>query len=409
MATPPRRRRLHDGAVDHRAVDLHGTGLRRGGIDHRQPRDDLVVLGRPGDEALGVARAVDVLVVGAGGGLDVRPAAPQREGDEPVGRVDGEVQRQRPLADGPVGERSRPGLVEVAVRARPARVIPDTTRRIEIRDASAGSRVDGDGQHGRRGRPGCRGAPRPAGSATRPASIAAWAAPSSAHTEARSRSPSSPGPIAPANTARSPGREADPRSQRVTQGGVEPRADRAEPDQQQDGAHDLPSCKRAGGLFPTCCRPCKPGRPSAGARRPLVASGHRPPGTAPGVPHDCHPNGHDAAPDLPRRAMGRVGRPARDREPRPPRRARRRRRSTRPRRSTRRRSRPPCARSRSPASCRPTSGGGSCARSARASERGARSWARRSRPRRASRSATRWSRWTGRRSPSGWAPRRRSG
>ena len=40
---------------------------------------------------------------------------------------------------------------------------------------------------------------------------------------------------------------------------------------------------------------------------------------------------------------------------------------------------------------------------------GARSSARRSRPRRASRSATPSSRSTGRRSPSGWAPRRRSG
>ena len=40
---------------------------------------------------------------------------------------------------------------------------------------------------------------------------------------------------------------------------------------------------------------------------------------------------------------------------------------------------------------------------------GARSWARRSRPRRASRSATPSSRSTGPRSPSGWAPRRRSG
>jgi hypothetical protein len=84
-------------------------------------------------------------------------------------------------------------------------VIPETTRMIEIRDASAGWRVRAtDIRSASPSRVPWSDGPS-SGIGARSASMAAFAASSSAQTEASSRSPPSPGPIRPANTARSPG------------------------------------------------------------------------------------------------------------------------------------------------------------------------------------------------------------
>ena len=179
-----------------------------------------------------MARPVDVLVVGAGGGLDVRPPAPQREGDEPVGRVDGEVQRQRPLADGAVGERSGPGLVEVAVQLARA---GDPRHHPHDRDPRRLGGLEGHGDGQPVDEP-VRGAvERPDQRDRRPIGVDGGLS----RVVVRPHRGEQPlAVIARAHAAgehgAQPGGEAGPRVQRVTQGGVEPRADRTEPDEQQD-------------------------------------------------------------------------------------------------------------------------------------------------------------------------------
>ena len=283
----------------------------------------------------------------------------------------------------------------------PGRVTPRTTRMMAICAPSSGSTSTATGSTSG-GPPGDPG--RTPGSFSviaDPASTAACIVASDDQTVATSRAPSCPGPMRPPIAARRPGTAASSGARASRRAASKPapaasKRTRRRTDWLTAPPLDVPAAVRhPHGRRAVRMRPAR-----AACDRTGSIGGSS---TAPNLrgrqecSHDCDPHGHHAASHLPRRPMGRVGRPARRDEPRPARRAGRVHvpRDDRPVRGGRR-GRRPRVRGHAQAPglrARPRS----CARSPRASGRAARSWARRSRPRPASRSATPWSRWTGRR------------